>query len=204
MVPTTKAQPDWERIEMQYRAGTVSVRELAAEHGVSHTAINKRAKQKEWGRDLQARIKAKADAKVSKALVSSEVSIEALATESLLVEVEAAVQARIRIAHRSDIGRYRALGVKLLHELEAQTDQVSELYDLGELLSSPDERGLDKLNEIYQRIISLPTRTKTMKDSVETLRVLIALEREAFGIDADKEPSATGYEELLAKVLGRV
>src|SRR5471030_2883044 len=38
---TTK-QPDWERIEQLFRAGLLSVREIAAACGVSHTAINKR------------------------------------------------------------------------------------------------------------------------------------------------------------------
>ena len=48
-------------------------------------------------------------------------------------------------------------------------------------------KGQDKLNDLYQKIISLPGRAKTMKDLGETLRVLIALERQAFGLDAPEE-----------------
>lgn len=59
--PSQKAAPDWERIEADYRAGLLSVREIAASNGVSHVAIGKRAKRDGWERDLQAKIKAKAD-----------------------------------------------------------------------------------------------------------------------------------------------
>ena len=58
---TDKQPTDWERIEQLYRAGLLSVREIAATCGVSHTAINKRAKAGSWDRDLKAKIQAKAD-----------------------------------------------------------------------------------------------------------------------------------------------
>ena len=45
-------QPDWERIEQLFRAGLLSVREIASACGVSHTAINKRSKAEGWDRDL--------------------------------------------------------------------------------------------------------------------------------------------------------
>lgn len=182
-----KRSTDWERIESLYRAGTLSVREIAEEVGTSHTAINKRVKQAGWTRDLRAKVQARADALVSKAMVSSEVSATALATETLVVEVEAQVQSRIRLAHRAGIARYRALGEKLLSELEAQSEQVPELMALGLAMRTESEAGVDKLNDLYQKIISLPTRTKTLKDAAETLKVLIGLEREAFGLDDPAE-----------------
>ena len=68
------SKPDWEAIESAYRAGVQSVREIAAQHGITHGAINKRAKRDGWERDLKAKIKAKADALVSKREVSTLVS----------------------------------------------------------------------------------------------------------------------------------
>lgn len=177
---------DWERIELDYRAGIKSVREIAAERGVSHTAVNKRAKLGGWTRDLKARVKAHADAMVSRATVSAEVSIRRVASEAETVEVEATVQARIRLTHRADIGRARRLAMTLLEELEQQSAQVPELMRLGQIMYSPDESGTDKLNQLYQKIIALPSRTKTMKDLSDTLRVLVALEREAFSIDSEE------------------
>lgn len=184
---TEKTAPDWERIEQLYRAGVLSVREIAVTCGVSHTAINKRAKACSWDRNLKAKIQAKADALVSKAEVSSKVSTEALATERGIVEANAQVIANIRISHRTDIGRYRKLANSLLEELEGLTDNRDLFDQLGDLLRSEDDNGQDKLNDLYQKVVSLPSRTKTLKDLGDTLKVLIALERQAYSID-DEQP----------------
>ncbi len=191
---------DWEKIESLYRAGVKSTREIAMDMGVSHTAINKRAKNEAWDRDLSAKVKAKADAKVSRAMVSSEVSMETKVTEKLIIEVEAEVQSRIRLAHRKDVGRSRTLAMRLLEELEQQTAQVPELSRLGELMYSPDDKGIDKLNELYQKIISLPGRTKTMKDLGDTLKTLIGLERQAFGLDTAPPTANDPFTAMLHRI----
>ena len=206
---TDKQAVDWERIEQLYRAGLLSVREIAATCGVSHTAINKRAKAGSWDRDLKAKIQAKADSLVSKAEVSKEVSTQALATERGIVEANAQVIANIRIAHRTDIGRSRRLANKLLDELEGLTDN-RDLFDrLGELLRSEDDKGQDKRNDLYMKVIDLPARTKTMKELAETLKNLIALERQAYDVGAEKpgdDRSQLTEEELdrrIAKLAGQ-
>lgn len=182
---TEKQQPDWERIEQLYRAGLLSVREIAAACGVSHTAIQKKAKALGWERDLQAKIKAKADSLVAKAEVAKEVATETLATERGIVDANAKVIADIRIGHRTDIGRYRRLANKLLEELEGLTDNRDLFEQLGELLLSPDDNGMDRLNDLYRKVIDLPNRTKVMKELGETLKNLITLERQAYGLAND-------------------
>lgn len=182
---TDKQPVDWERIEQLYRAGVLSVREIAATCGTSHTAINKRAKVHGWERDLKAKIKAKADALVSKAEVSKQVSTETLETERGIVEANAKVIADIRIAHRTDIGRGRRLANKLLDELEGLTDNRDLFEQLGELLRSEDDNGQDKRNDLYMKVIDLPARTKTMKELGETLKNLITLERQAYDLSSD-------------------
>jgi hypothetical protein len=57
-------------------------REIVVSQGISHTAIQKRAKAEGWERDLGAKIKAKADAKVSASLVSGEVSAQTKVAET--------------------------------------------------------------------------------------------------------------------------
>lgn len=183
--PATRPKVDWEVIERDFRAGLLSVREIAVAHGVSHTAVNKRAKADGWERDLKAKILAKAEAEVSKRAVSTEVSTAQRATEREIVEANADVIVRVRMEHRTDISRSRRLTNSLLSELEQQTAQVPELQELGEILRRPDDKGMDKLNDLYQAIISLPERSKTMKVLVESLQRLVLLERQAFGLDAD-------------------
>ena len=181
--PLTTKKTDWEAIERAYRAGVLSIREIASHHEVSHTAINKRAKKEGWDRDLKAKIKAKADALVSRREVSREVSREQAETEREIVEGNAEAIANIRMAHRRDISRSRAITNKLLDELEAVTDGREMFEELGEMLRSPDDKGADRLNEIYSKVISLPGRTKTMKELAETLKTLVTLERQAYDLD---------------------
>jgi len=194
---TTK-QPDWEAIERAYRAGVLSVREIAAAHEVSHTAINKRAKRDGWDRDLKAKIKAKADALVSKREVSTEVSSKQAETEREIIELNAQVIANIRMAHRGDISRSRRLTNKLLDELEGLTDNRDLFEELGELMRNPDDNGQDKRNDLYNKIIDLPGRTKTMKELAETLKTLVALERQAYDLDVKQGGSE---EDTLSKLM---
>ncbi len=36
------SSPDWEAIELDYRAGIKTLRQIAGEHGITHDAVNKR------------------------------------------------------------------------------------------------------------------------------------------------------------------
>ncbi|MDK2633174.1 hypothetical protein QMZ93_07430 [Pantoea stewartii subsp. indologenes] len=177
------ATPDWEAIESAYRAGLLSVREIGSQHGVTHTAINKRAKKEGWERDLKAKIKAKAEALVSKREVSKQVSTEKMVSERQLIEANAEVIATVRMEHRGDIRRARNIANSLFDELEAECADVVALQQLGDLMFEPDDKGYDKLNEIYHKVISMPGRVKSMKDLSDTLKTLIGLERQAYDID---------------------
>lgn len=177
------SKPDWEAIETAYRTGSQSVREIAAQFGISHAAISKRAKKESWDRDLQARIQAKADALVTKREVTKKVTTEKAVTERQIVEANAEVIANVRMEHRGDIRRARTLTNSLLEELESECSDVAALSQLGELLRREDDKGMDKLNDLYHKIISLPGRVKAMKDLAESLKNLIALERQAYSLD---------------------
>lgn len=178
--------PDWERIELDYRAGIKTLRQIAAEHGISHGAINKRAKRDGWERDLSAKIHAKADALVSKAAVSTPVSMETKVAERQVIEANAQGIAEVLLGQRRDIQRAKTIAMRLLDELELQAgrENVELLEALGDLLRDEDEHGRDKLNDLYQRIISLPERAKTMKALADSLRVCVDMQRQAFGLDA--------------------
>jgi hypothetical protein len=155
---------DWAVIEPHYRAGLRSLPDIAAEFGISHTAIAKHARKNGWERDIKARIQAKADAKVSAAMVAAEVSPETKATEALRVEVEAEVQARIRLDHRRDIGKFRLMAMNMAAELEELADE------------------------------RLPIRTKALKDLTDVTKTLVAMEREAFGLESAPPPAPQTFD----------
>ena len=197
--PSTKAV-DWERIELDYRAGAMSLREIAANHpGTNHVAIARKAKTEGWTRDLSERIKAKAEDLVTRAAVTADVTANRAVTEKQVVEANAQDQASVRLAQRKDIQRKRAIVLSLMDELEAQVgpENAALLADLGEMLRNPDENGQDKLNDLYRKIISLPERARTAKTLAETLRITVDMERQAFGMDAKgadgASPGAAGY-----------
>ncbi|MNP34933.1 hypothetical protein D3C76_1282430 [compost metagenome] len=122
-------------------------------------------------------------------------------SERMEVEANAQVIANIRIGHRTDIGRYRRLANKLLEELEGLTDNRELFEQLGELLVSPDDSGMDRLNDLYRKVIDLPNRTKVMKELGETLKNLIALERQAY--DVGTEPPANDLSKMKEEEIDR-
>ena len=165
---------------------------------MSHVTISKRAKKAGWVRSLTAKIQAKADDLVNKAGVNSCVNAVNAVSERQIVEVNAEAIATIKLAHRKDIHRKRAIVARLMDELEAQVgpENAALLANLGEMMRSPDDAGQDKLNDLYRKIISLPERAKTAKTLAETLRITVDMERQAFGMDAkgaDATPGAPGY-----------
>jgi hypothetical protein len=191
---------DWERIEIDFRAGVLSVREIGAKHGLSHTAINKRAKAEGWDRDLNAKVKARADAMVAKREVSAMVATEKVETERQVVEASAQVIANVRMGHRDDIRRFRRLAMALLSELEAETGDPALFEELGEMLRAEDDKGRDARNDIYRKVISSVGRIDSMKKLADTLKTLIALEREAYGIVGAPESGKPQEQETGADV----
>ena len=193
---------DYARIEPGWRAGILSPRQLAVQYTeetgdpVSHAAIVNHFKKAGIDRDLAAKIRAKADAMVTQAMVTGKVTPQPAVPERQVIEDNATQIASVRISHRKDIARARSVAANLLTELELQTgpDAAAMLADLGELMRSPDDKGQDKLAEIYQKVISLPGRVKTMKDLGDSMRVLIGLEREAYGIEGDDDKNQSGAQ----------
>ncbi|HEK0777957.1 TPA: hypothetical protein SMP77_003618 [Proteus mirabilis] len=186
-------RPDWEAIESAYRAGVMSIREIASQYEITHQAISKRAKKEGWERDLKAKVKARAENLVAKREVASLVATEKAISERQLIEANAEVIANVRMEHRGDIRRARELTNNLFDELSAECADVPALRKLGELMFSPDGNGRDKLNEIYHSIISLPERVKSAKALSETLKNLVGLERQAYGLD-DVQPNKTASQ----------
>lgn len=202
----SKKETDWEAIEGAYRAGLLSLREMSQEYGVSHVAIKKRADKEGWTRDLAAKIKAKADALVNSGEVNGGVNSKPLVNEAEIVNANAEVIANIRLSHRKDISRSRNLVMKLLGELEASTDNIDLFEQLGEMLRREDDKGQDKLNDLYHKVISMAGRTKTMKDLADSLKTLVAIERQAYGLDVEvkAQDEDTGKERNMNDLARRI
>lgn len=190
---------DWEGIEKEYRAGIRSLRDIADQFEVTHGAIRKRAARDGWTRSLGAKIKAAAESLVSKDAVSSAVST--VSSEREIIDANAALQAHVIRSHRCDVGRFRMLATKLIDELEVETLGGDDYQKLGDLLSDPNTNNI-KLQEAYRRAISLPGRTSTAKQLAETLKILIALEREAFSLGEQPRDSIESIADAIRNARG--
>ena len=192
-----RKQIDWEKIELDYRAGIKTLRQIGEEHGVSAPAITKRAKRDDWPRDLSAKIAKKADDLVNKELVNKGVNKETNISEREVIDANARAIVEVRIGQRKDIGKARSLANSLLDELEHQTINREDYESLGILLRSEDERGTDKLNDLYMKAMNTPSRIVSMQKLADTMKTLIGLEREAFGIDKEVEQKPDPLGDLL-------
>ena len=183
---------DWEAIQIEYAKGTRSNVEIAAQFGVSEGAIRKKAREKNWAKDLSEQIRIKTAQKLREAEYESSTNYKEARTNA--VEIEAKKQANVLIQHRSDIRRHIQLRNNLLNECIVQSEDIDDFERLAEIIDSGDE---SKMMQAYRKAMSLPQRVDTFKKLVESTKTLVGLEREAFGIsdnangDADKKPAVS-------------
>ncbi len=180
-----KATPDWEKIEADYRAGVLSLREIADKHGSKESTIRAKAKRDDWSRDIAAKVAQRVDQELRKKELRSELRSEKHVSERAIIEASAQAIVDVRMSHRGDIRRARSLTMTLLSELEATTIENDLFAELGEMLRQPDQHDQDKRNDLYQKVIGLPSRVDSVKKLSEALKTLVGLEREAYGMTAE-------------------
>lgn len=204
---TAKPATDWELIERHYRAGIKTVRQLAQEFGVSHTAVQKRATKFKWVRSLTEKIQQTTQNLVATKVVASKVATGNLLSDAETISAYSEVMASVEMVQRSDIEM--ALNLSRSHMLEltalSKPAFADDLARLGELFAQPDaEDGgkskADKLGELYRYIASLPGRVKTMKEIAASHGVYIPVQRKVFKLDGDEKSNVSAYEDMLKAV----
>ncbi|MBN9448275.1 MAG: hypothetical protein J0I67_15400 [Bosea sp.] len=174
---------DWEAIEREFRAGQLSTREIARQHGLSDTAIRKKARAEDWDRDLSDKVRQQARAKLVRDAGSQQGSQERRANETQTVEAAALRQVEVVRQHRHAIGRGRDLTLRLLDELDATTTHVGELEEMIEDETAGDKSPMRR--NAMLKAVGLPSRAGVIKDLSAAAKNWVALERQAFSIDDD-------------------
>ena len=199
MTDSKPARPDWERIEAEYRAGSLSVREIARQAGLTEGAIRKRAKAEGWERDLTEKVRKAARAKLVRELSTQ----ERRTSDRETVESASSRQVEVVRQHQHAIGRGRNLTVRLLDELDATTAHIGEMEAEIVAETRDDKNGTRRAAML--RAVSLPGRAGVIRDLSTAAKNWVALERQAFGID-DRAPGdspADGIAKILHEIDGR-
>ncbi|PHM46001.1 phage protein [Xenorhabdus mauleonii] len=124
------AKPDWEAIESAYRAGSLSIREIAAKHGVSDTAVRKRANLHGWQRDLTDKVKKATRTKLVHSEVRRTGSQPEVRTDEDIIEQAASEAAEVVLNHRTDLADWRRIANKLrtfLDDVEITEDNHTSI-----------------------------------------------------------------------------
>jgi hypothetical protein len=170
---------DWNGVEIAYRAGVKSLKAIGEEFGLSNAGVLKRAQREGWTRDLKERIRAATEAKVNAALVNAPLTA---IREEQIIESASDRQRDTLQEQGGRIGKLSALSDRLTEELMHETENL-ELYEkLGELMHEPDDKGKDKLNEIYRKVINSGSRINSFRSLVESQKTLIGLQRQNVGL----------------------
>lgn len=179
-------------VGVEYKAGIKTVRAIGHQYGISAGRISQIAKSEGWTRDLAEKIRVKAEARVNKEALNKDLKRSRAFCENQIVEANAKLQSDIILAHRVDIPKKRELVAKLFAEVESLTDGSDVVEQMVMALGSND---MEKLAASAQKAISLPSRIKGVADLVNAFKTVVAMERQAFGIDdgrqADEDGSVT-------------
>jgi hypothetical protein len=167
---------DWTAIEVAFRAGTLSNRQIAERFGVSEANIRKRAKAGEWVRSAQPR----AHSPVAE----------------ILPPVNRSARPVLPYEQRDHVEHAREIAGRMLDELDAVSSHAGELEDLIGIETANDKDGRRRA-AMLKAISSLPARSMTLKTIVQALAV--AKEVAGVGIGGGKKEEAKAKAQEAAK-----
>lgn len=169
---------DREKLELDFRAGIKTYREMSALHGLSPARIKQIADEEGWPRDLAVKIQQVAEAKLNKSILNANLNAEARkASETEVVNASADQVVAVRLSQRTRIARAGNIVAALFDELQEDTDLRANPVSVDPL--NPDAP--------LKQPLALNTRAGIAKSLADSLKTVITLEREAYGINADME-----------------
>lgn len=190
---------DWEAIERDYRAGVLSLREIGKVHGVSDTAIRKKARAAGWERDLTDKV----NEKVRTELVRSEVRTANPQTEREIIETAAATVVQVVRSHRGHITKQTKLVDMLTDQLMEAAGQREGIEEAIEEETANDQSG--QRRAMMLKAVSLQAHSSIAVNLSNALKTLVGLERQAFNIkdETEKAPDANPLAAMMAQLAGK-
>lgn len=172
---------DWDAVELEYRQGMMSIKEICLKHRVTESEVKKAAASRGWTQTVltpedEADVMAYAEQESPRYPIDSLFTPEDVKKNALLTAGQVIRQ------HRKDIGRLRESTMRMLDAIEGyiSTGNASESGILKYL--GPKESPSDLIEKI--------SRTMTR---------YTALERQAYGLDTMAVDNDEGEENPMAK-----
>lgn len=172
---------DWEAIQKDYIASSLSLREIADKHGISFSTLKVKIKKEGWVRDLSELIKQRTKAKI--ATIDVRELVEQSAHESAHKSARLTAEA---IEQESDNR------VLILKGQRAKIDARFELAD----------RGMDKLAEMLAGVADprdMAAWSSAFKSNNDVMTKLIEKQRQNYGID-DEDQGNESIEDILQRI----
>jgi hypothetical protein len=159
---------DWEAIQREYRAGILSVREIASLYGISHVSIIKRAKKfpGQWKRDLTERVRRAVVRKITTEPATNDV-VTTEGKEEEVVENAADKMMVVIRQHRTSIAKLASIEASFAEELEQ--------------LNKP------ATGKKSEKSVALSTKINALLALVTASEKRQKMERQAFGITDGKQ-----------------
>ena len=181
---------DWEAIEGAFRAGILSIRMIAKSHGITDTAIRKRAKSDGWERDLSDKVRSEVRNQLVRGPVRSK------KPEREIIEEHAATQVSIVREHQVSLRNGHQIAEAMLAELREVYDHQDEIEtDID--ADTEKERSKERRDRML-RAVALPSRSSVLVNLASALKSLIGLERQAFNLDAAADSSQIDILDIIS------
>jgi hypothetical protein len=197
-----KPGPDWELAERLYRAGQLTVREVARQCNVSAPGLLKKAKKVGWTRDLTEKVREAVNTKLVNSQPESVNKDNARkpdpAREREIVEQAADNAVAVVRAHRRDLTKGQQVCTLLFDQLEHAATNRHELEQVAQE-EAGDGSGATQRLASFRKALSLPTHAGVIRDLSTAMKNFQALERIAWNLD-DKDDTPPDYEAELKRL----
>lgn len=200
-MPRTKPPAiDWEAIERDYRAGIVSIREIARVHKISEASIRGKADRAvpRWERNLSGRVREAVREKIVREDARSDPAHPL--SDGQIVEQASAVGLGIVRRSRTSVSAAHEATIELLRRVRQAIDEQEELRLAAEEETSPVESDTEESARARRERLSrrakllqavgLGAHIASIQSIAATLKSIVPLERLVYGIDEKAPPDS--------------
>lgn len=175
---------DWPEVRAFYMTGQLSNRELARRFGISHIAIQARAKKEGWVKDLSQRVATG----IKQAVITASLPMGPSRVNGKQREAkEAAVVAAAIEDGKQVVLKHQGLGKILTKNSQAIAEIIEEqIAEVRRLLNAPPPEGLKPAEELrlYESLTKRLTELSRAHDALARAAInSVQIERQSRGLD---------------------